>query len=310
MVERSSSEKTVQPVHATEQQFAVGGLQDPETAHSKRAGFSTWRGGRQGNEQNKWCPAIPFFLLIFGSKFIPVFDKTDLVAVILEQSDAVLIVEQVQQKLKSEQQKRQAFYDLIDEDSKAEFVNGAIVYHSPVAKKHNDATKQLLRLLDVFTVIFKLGYVGVEKILPKFTRNDYEPDICFFDQEKAKGFQPGQVIFPVPDLAVEVLSGAARRALITTGSPSLPTTKSTVSASTGSLMPTRRPWNNTSWKQARTGSCSRAAKALFAAGPSRDSPFPLFVGKQSKYLFYIKPEQHLSPYGLCLDWAFLKGRPF
>lgn len=139
------------------------------------------------------------------------FERADLVDVILEQSDAVLIVERVQEKLKSEQQKRQEFYDLIDEDSKAEFVNGEILYHSPVAKRHNDATKQLFMLLNAFTMILKCGYVGIEKIMSKFTRNDYEPDICFFHQDKSKDFQPGQIIFPVPDLAVEVLSNSSKK---------------------------------------------------------------------------------------------------
>lgn len=139
------------------------------------------------------------------------FERADLVNVILEQSDAVLIVEQVQEKLKSEQQKRQEFYDLIDEDSKAEFVNGEMLYHSPVAKRHNDATKQLFMLLNAFTMILKCGYVGIEKIMSKFTRNDYEPDICFFQQDKSKDFQPSQIIFPVPDLAVEVLSNSSKK---------------------------------------------------------------------------------------------------
>jgi len=139
------------------------------------------------------------------------FERADLVDVILEQSDAVLIVERAQEKLKSEQQKRQEFYDLIDEDTKAEFVNGEIMYHSPVAKRHNDATKQLFKLMDVFVSLFQRGYVGIEKIMTQFTRNDYEPDICFFQQDKSKDFQPSQVIFPVPDLAVEVLSNSSKK---------------------------------------------------------------------------------------------------
>ena len=43
-------------------------------------------------------------------------------------------------------------------------------------------------------------------MLNRFTRNDYEPDICFFGIEKARQFSKGQMVFPVPDLVVEVLS--------------------------------------------------------------------------------------------------------
>ncbi len=134
------------------------------------------------------------------------FDNRDLVDVIMEHSDAVLIVQQVQEKLNDEQRRRQEFYEIIDEDTKAEFVNGEIMYHSPVVKEHNDASKQILKLLDIFNDLFEAGYVGIEKILTKFTRNDYEPDVCFFNSAKSQHFKKGQLIFPTPDLAVEVLS--------------------------------------------------------------------------------------------------------
>lgn len=38
------------------------------------------------------------------------------------------------------------------------------------------------------------------------TRNDYEPDICFFSAEKSKHFTEDQMIFPAPDFVVEILS--------------------------------------------------------------------------------------------------------
>lgn len=137
-------------------------------------------------------------------------DRRDLVDVIMEHSDAVLILRQVQQKLKDEQQRREAFYEIIDEDTKAEFINGEIVYHSPVVKKHNVATKRAMKLLDTYVEEHDLGFVGVEKILTSFTRNDYEPDVCFFNNKKARNFKPDQLKFPVPDLAIEVLSKGKR----------------------------------------------------------------------------------------------------
>ncbi len=134
------------------------------------------------------------------------FENRDIVEYILEKSDAVIISEQLQTKLKDEQQRRLDFYELIDEDTKAEFINGEIVYHSPVYKEHTDATRLLLELLDYFIRIARKGYVGFEKTMTKFTRNDYEPDVCYFKEEKSKNFKKGQLIFPVPDLAVEILS--------------------------------------------------------------------------------------------------------
>ena len=61
-------------------------------------------------------------------------------------------------------------------------------------------------LLKAYCIPRKLGYVGIEKIMVSFTRNDYEPDLCFFRQEIAQHFHKGQMLFPVPDLAVEILS--------------------------------------------------------------------------------------------------------
>ena len=64
----------------------------------------------------------------------------------------------------------------------------------------------LAKLLHTYTAVNKLGYVGAEKLLVSLTRNDYEPDVCFFGNEKAKKFKPAQMQFPAPDLVVEVLS--------------------------------------------------------------------------------------------------------
>jgi len=38
------------------------------------------------------------------------------------------------------------------------------------------------------------------------TRNDYEPDLVYFSREKAEQFTEDQVLFPAPDLAIEILS--------------------------------------------------------------------------------------------------------
>jgi Uma2 family endonuclease len=44
--------------------------------------------------------------------------------------------------------------------------------------------------------------------MTRFTRNDYEPDICYFKEEKSKDFQDEQTIFPTPDFIIEILSNA------------------------------------------------------------------------------------------------------
>jgi Uma2 family endonuclease len=115
---------------------------------------------------------------------------------------------EIQSILAEEARRRQQFYQQMDESEKVEFINGEIVVHSPVKLRHNAAAGHLYRLLSTYVIFHGLGYVGYEKILISLTRNDYEPDICFFGQEKAAQFQPDQMRFPAPDLVVEVLSAS------------------------------------------------------------------------------------------------------
>ena len=111
--------------------------------------------------------------------------------------DAVLAVET---------QRRREFYAAISESDKAEFINGEVIFHSPVKLRHNVVAKRLLVLLDTFVMIHDLGFVGYEKIMVSLTRNDYEPDICYFNQTKSAEFRPDQMRFPAPDMIVEVVS--------------------------------------------------------------------------------------------------------
>jgi Uma2 family endonuclease len=46
----------------------------------------------------------------------------------------------------------------------------------------------------------------VEKAMIALTRNDYEPDIVFFEQTKSSAFTDEQMLFPAPDFVVEILS--------------------------------------------------------------------------------------------------------
>ena len=131
---------------------------------------------------------------------------------ILEYPDAYLIVQQIQAALHKERQKREAFYNDIIDEFKFEFINGELIMHSPVKKMHNECTGFLYQLLNVYARRHKLGFVGIEKIMTALTRNDYEPDICFFRREKADLFDRKQTLFPAPDLVIEVLSdGTAKR---------------------------------------------------------------------------------------------------
>ena len=120
--------------------------------------------------------------------------------------DAPRQIEALYERLQDEKQRRHDFREWITPNIKAEFINGEIVLHSPVKRRHWKVTDFLSRILSIFTSVKKLGTVGTEKVLIALTRNDYEPDLVFFSKEKADLFTDDQLLFPAPDFVVEILS--------------------------------------------------------------------------------------------------------
>ncbi len=125
---------------------------------------------------------------------------------LLEAPDALLVIERAQAILADESARRQAFRKWLCDDVKAEFINGEVIMHSPVKRRHLDATKYLENLLLNFVMRHDLGAVDSEKALVGLTRNDYEPDICYWNAETSASFTDDQMEHPVPDLIVEILS--------------------------------------------------------------------------------------------------------
>jgi len=128
------------------------------------------------------------------------------VAELLEAPDAKLVIERAQAILADEAKRRRAFREWLRDDIKAEFINGEVIKHSPVKHRHLDATANLMTLLRVYVHLNNLGAVDSEKALVGLTRNDYEPDICFWRSETADSFEDDQMEHPAPDLIVEILS--------------------------------------------------------------------------------------------------------
>jgi Uma2 family endonuclease len=134
-----------------------------------------------------------------------------LISEILEEPDAYFLLQEAHIALEDEKARRIAFYNDITEQEKVEFINGEIIVHSPVMKRHNAASLLLARLMSIYSDIHQLGFVGIEKIMITLTRNDYEPDICFFRKEKSDDFIEKQTLFPAPDFIIEVLSEGTKK---------------------------------------------------------------------------------------------------
>lgn len=133
-------------------------------------------------------------------------NNTAAIARLLKKPDLPILLKEVEAALHEEKKHRHAFREWLDEDKKAEFINGEVVMHSPVKRMHLKASKNLSVLLSFYVQAKLLGEVMVEKALIALERNDYEPDICFFSKERAAGFSDDQMIFPAPDMVVEILS--------------------------------------------------------------------------------------------------------
>jgi len=131
---------------------------------------------------------------------------------LMETPNLPLLIEEAQAALKAEAEKRRAFYNTITEDQKAEFINGKIIMNSPVKERHWTTVGNIVGMLRPYAIKNKLGRVASEKALISLTRNDYEPDVCFWRAEKANTFTSEQMQHPAPDFIVEVLSkGTAKR---------------------------------------------------------------------------------------------------
>lgn len=137
-------------------------------------------------------------------------EKSEYMDVLMEQMkqkpNLKILVDELNQIIEDENKRREEFYDTITESDKAEFINGEIVMHSPVKLEHARASGKLFSLMQFYVIKHDLGQVHTEKIMIQLTRNSYEPDIVFFAKEKAEKFTQKQMLFPAPDLIVEVLS--------------------------------------------------------------------------------------------------------
>lgn len=106
----------------------------------------------------------------------------------------------------AEQERRSEFYKTMRDDEKVEFINGEVVCHSPARLKRTLIIEYLGNILSRYVRKKKCGIVLREKALVRLTRNDFEPDICFFSTGKYSQFNNDTMFYPAPDFVIEVLS--------------------------------------------------------------------------------------------------------
>lgn len=129
---------------------------------------------------------------------------------ILQSPNLREIIDELEAAWADEQKRRHEFWADIDENIKAEFIMGEIIYHSPIYGRHWMASSNLTRRLLPFVYDQDLGKIAYEKVMVRLTRNDYEPDICFWKKERTLDFGKKQSAFPAPDFIIEILSDSTK----------------------------------------------------------------------------------------------------
>jgi Uma2 family endonuclease len=130
---------------------------------------------------------------------------------ILKSPKLPLYFQKISDFYENEKKCRLEFYNKITPDDKAEFINGKIIMQSPATNKHLLISNLLSKILNFYVDEFDLGQIYVEKALISLKRNDYEPDICFFKKERTTNFNTNTLLFPAPDLVIEILSKTTQK---------------------------------------------------------------------------------------------------
>lgn len=98
------------------------------------------------------------------------------------------------------------FMELIQEDQKADLLDGVIYLASPESTDHNKLIRWLTLVLGQFIEQRELGELTINKVAYRLSdRTAPEPDLGFVAAHRANKIKPGYVDGP-PDLAIEIIS--------------------------------------------------------------------------------------------------------
>ncbi|MEM8585989.1 MAG: Uma2 family endonuclease [Bacteroidota bacterium] len=128
----------------------------------------------------------------------------------MEHPIADQIIERANQAMEKEARHRANFREWLTPSVKAEFINGEIVMHSPVKRRHLEVSQNLFRAVSIYSILNDLGEVSIEKALIEVGRNDYEPDLCFWKKDRTEAWDGEIMVHPVPNLVVEILSESTK----------------------------------------------------------------------------------------------------
>lgn len=116
------------------------------------------------------------------------------------------MVVQVPPRIRSEKATFDDFMILVDEDEKADLLDGVIYMASPVSISHSDVRAFLHALLGMYVDERGLGRVFGEKVAFRIGEHwSPEPDIGFVSKARQDAIEKNHVV-GAPDVAIEVVS--------------------------------------------------------------------------------------------------------
>ncbi len=103
------------------------------------------------------------------------------------------------------------FDELIDEDTKAELIDGVMIVHSPASTEHDDLSGFIRALMRFYADAKSMGKVlGPDSLIHLGPGRKCAPDVFFVPRERMPMPLPKE-FEGVPDLVLEILSPSNRR---------------------------------------------------------------------------------------------------
>lgn len=99
----------------------------------------------------------------------------------------------------------EAFLAWVDEDVRAEWVNGEVVIHMPTKPIHQITLQFLYELIVLYTRLFSLGQVLLAPVEMKLKNASREPDLLFVATQNSSRLTKDKVL-GAADLVVEIIS--------------------------------------------------------------------------------------------------------
>lgn len=103
------------------------------------------------------------------------------------------------------------FDEMVDEDTKAELIDGVMIVHSPASLAHDDVAGLLRFLMRGYAGGKRLGKVlGPDALIHPAPGRRFAPDLFFVRQDRVPQPLPVEQLEGAPDLVLEVLSPSSR----------------------------------------------------------------------------------------------------